>query len=60
LSMDEMRLDSYMLLPPELKVFASPVESRDLPMRFAKPIRLTNFKRGRDGAFSVWQSNQNW
>ncbi len=60
LVMKEDLLDSYLLLNSETKVFAAPFKSRSLPMRYAKPIRLTNFSRGTDGHFHVWRTDQNW
>jgi hypothetical protein len=60
LNMNEDLIDSYLIKNSEMKVFAAPFESRDLPMRYAKCIRLTNFKRGNDGQFQTWQTDQNW
>jgi hypothetical protein len=60
LKMDEKVIDQLLVKNSEMKVFAAPIESRHLPMRFAKSIRLTNFKRGDDGTFEVWKSDQNW
>ena len=60
LTMKEELIDSYLVKNSEMKVFAAPFESRKLPMRYAKCIRLTNFKRGNDGQFQTWQTDQNW
>lgn len=60
LEMNEKEIDALMLRHSETKVFGSPIESRYLPMRYAKSIRLTNFRRGEDGKFHTWQTDQNW
>lgn len=60
LSFVEESLDSLLLKNSETKVFGAPFHSQDLPMRFAKSIRFTNFKRGDSGEFEAWQSDQNW
>ncbi len=60
LEMNEKDIDRLFLKDPDTKVFASPIESRYLPMRYAKSIRLTNFRRGEDGSFETWKTDQNW
>lgn len=60
INLDDSKIDSYLLKSIEGKLLAAPINSRDLPMRFAKTIRLTNFRRGGDGAFEPWRTNQNW
>jgi hypothetical protein len=60
LEMNEESIDKLLLRSPDIKVFGSPIESRPLPMRYAKCIRFTNFRRGSDGEFETWQTDQNW
>jgi hypothetical protein len=60
LEMDEDIIEKLLLKSPDTKVFGSPIESRSMPMRYAKCIRFTNFRRGSDGQFETWQTDQNW
>ncbi|MEE2671823.1 MAG: hypothetical protein VYA54_08935 [Bdellovibrionota bacterium] len=57
---NEDTLDALLLKNSDIKVFGAPFHSQNLPMRFAKCIRFTNFKRGESGEFEAWQSDQNW
>lgn len=60
IEMQEEHIDKFMLKNTQGKLLAAPVESRDIPMRFAKTIRLTNFRREDNGTFHPWRTNQNW
>lgn len=58
--MDEEKLDYYLLKNSNGKLLGVPICSKNLPIRFAKTIRLTNFRRDENGTFAPWRTNQNW
>ena len=60
ITLNASAIDKLLLKDQSLKVFGAPAYSRHLPIRFAKHIRFTNFKRFDDGRFHVWKTNQNW
>lgn len=60
LNLAEEMLDELLIKDSETKIFGAPIESSKLPIRFAKSIRLSNFKRGEDGKFQLWKTDQNW